>query len=357
MNRFSFWVACLVMVDIGLAAASDEKLLSIATRGGHYEQLQRQELFDPFEKATGISIFTMPYQGGVHIMRNKFAPDLLDMLEVDAIEACSLNLARHSSPDELAVAESDQNVTTEFLDNAFLPCGLAHSTYSTVIAYNEHAFSGVKPESIGALFNTELFPGKRALQKSPANLLEWGLLAEGVPAPQVYDLLSTERGVKLSLEKLDSIRDDIIWWDKPEEAVALLENGDVVMASGFNGLFFEAWLNAAPIVILWDGQIIDRSVWVLPDRSNEQSELALKFVQFATGSKRQAALAQRIPYGPTRSSALSRIGFYPDKSIKMKDQLPSAAHHMTGALYRDTNWYANTRAYRSHLFGDWLESR
>jgi len=336
--------------------AADDKLLSIAARGGHYEDMQRLELFNPFEAATGVTIITMPYYGGVNIMRNKFAPDLLDMREEDATEACALGLARQSIPAELAIATTENAVSTEFIANAFLECGLAHSTYSNVVAYNENAFTDVKPESISDLFDVERFPGMRAIKKTPDNILEWGLLAEGVPASQVYDLLSTERGIRLSLDKLSSIREHIVWSDSPEEAVALLRAGEVVMAAGVNGDFFDAWFTDAPIVIIWDGQIIDRSVWVLPVESTLQTETALAFVQFATRAQQQASMAQRVPYGPTRMSALSRIGFHPDKPIQMQDQLPSAGHHIKGAVHRDTDWYANTRTFRNRLFSDWLES-
>ncbi|NNF78535.1 MAG: ABC transporter substrate-binding protein, partial [Rhizobiales bacterium] len=62
----------------------------------------------------------------------------------------------------------------------------------------------------------------------------------GVPVAQVYDLLSTERGLKVAFRKLEEIRSAIVWWTDPAEPPALLAKGEVAMASGFNGRFFAA---------------------------------------------------------------------------------------------------------------------
>lgn len=63
-----------------------------------------------------------------------------------------------------------------------------------------------------AYFDLERFPGKRALRKSPVGLFEWALLSLTVPREQLYDLLSTRRGLDLAAQRLDEIRESIIWW-------------------------------------------------------------------------------------------------------------------------------------------------
>ena len=70
-------------------------------------------------------------------------------------------------------------------------------------------------------------------------MLEWALRSYGVPRSQIYDLLSTERGLRLAFKRLDSIRDDIVWWEGGAEPVELLTSGRAAMATGFNGRFFQ----------------------------------------------------------------------------------------------------------------------
>src|SRR3546814_3701997 len=61
-----------------------------------------------------------------------------------------------------------------------------------------------------------------------SDLLEWALLADGVPGDKVYSLLRTEAGVARAFAKLATIRDDIVWWEDATEPARLLEEGRVV---------------------------------------------------------------------------------------------------------------------------------
>ncbi|WP_299870992.1 hypothetical protein [uncultured Cocleimonas sp.] len=67
-----------------------------------------------------------------------------------------------------------------------------------------------------------------------------------------------------------------------------------------------------------------------------------------------AKLVEIIPYLPTRKSALRRIGLHAEQGFSMRDQLPTATHHLDRALFIDANWYAITQNLRKTLFWDWL---
>ena len=346
--------------------------LLIGTWGGPYEAAQQTALFTPFEKSSGVSIQTSVYTGGLEVFNESIPPDILDMLEDEAELACEEGLLKpidHSSllharyPGTIVSLsdssedpfEEDKFAKHDFHAGAFARCSVAHLTYSTLIAYDERAFPGEKPLHIDDLFDLERFPGKRALQHSPAALFEWAMMAEGVPISQIYDLLSTERGLRLALKRLETLRGQIIWWDTPAEAIDLLEQGIVVMASGYNGRFFDAWSRGVPINMIWDGQIIDRSVWAIPSASTIDKATALSFLRFALHPERLAHLARQIPYGPVRASAFSYIGLHPDTGIVMSDHLPTAEHHLINALARDTHWYARTSKLREEYFSQWMD--
>ena len=83
---------------------------------------------------------------------------------------------------------------------------VAQLVFSTVVAFDVRAFPGEKPRGIADFFDVERFPGRRALRCAPVALFEWALLAYGMPPTQVYDLLSTERGLDLAVRKLEAIR-------------------------------------------------------------------------------------------------------------------------------------------------------
>lgn len=366
------WCLPILALLTGAGVSAEEPVtpgqsLVIGTWGGSYEAAQRAALFAPFEQASGIRIQTSDYSGGLRIFDQPALPDILDMLEDEAQVACRAGLLKSIDHDSLVQADvvrssqqptlvsSDDFSKDDFQPGVFARCSVAHLTFSTLIAYDERAFTGEKPRRISDFFDLERFPGKRALQRSPAALFEWAMMAEGVPVSQIYDLLSTERGLRLVLRRLEALRGQVIWWDNPAEAVALLEQGEVVMASGYNGRFFDAWSHGAPINMIWDGQIIDRSVWGIPTASKADKASVLSFLRFALHPERAAHMARLIPYGPLRYSAFRYIGLNPDTGMVMSDHLPTAEHHLANALYRDTRWYARTSRLRQAYFSAWVE--
>ena len=333
--------------------------ITISTWGGSYGHAQRKAIFDPFERLTGIKIKTQLQKIGQNILVGKDIPDLVDMEEGNAQLSCQQGLLLTPDfkgiviPDKQPTKKIDANMSP-FFDHIFSSCGVAHITVSTLIAFNPTSFAGKKPQTISDFFDLEKFPGKRGLHKSPSDILEWSLMASGVPNSQIYNLLSTERGLKIAFKQLDTIRKHIIWWETPDMAVSLLSNSTVVMTSGFNGRFFETQSASNPLTMIWDGQILDRSLWVIPASNKVLKPEVAKFIRFATRPEQMAKLAEYIPYGPTRLSALQLIGNHPEKGTSMREQLPTAGHHLDRALMRDTNWYAHTENFRQEVFKKWL---
>ncbi len=275
----------------------------------------------------------------------------------DALLACDQNLLQKLELSTILAPSPDGlDPGKDFIKGSLLPCGIAHLSYSTLIAYDDRAFTGEKPQAIADFFDVKRFPGKRALRKQPSEILEWALMAEGVPINQIYDLLSTDRGMRLALRRLDSIREHIVWWDDPKEPAALLKSRQVVMSSGFNGRFFDAQTHGDTITMIWDGQIVDWDVWVVPLKPDQTTVATNKFLRYVTQSENMAHLAEHIPYGPSRISALKRIGLHPQSRISMRDHLPTAPHHLDRALFRDANWYARTLALRKNRFWGWINS-
>ena len=150
------------------------EVLTVATWGGAYEESQRRAYFDPFTEATGIVIETVRYDGGIRDLEDNLAGegepwDVIDMIQSDARAACDLGLLAPIDPGVLAQAPDGTPPEEDFMKGAIHPCFITQIVFSTVIAYNDRAFSGEKPDSVADFFDLETFPGKRALRRSP----EW----------------------------------------------------------------------------------------------------------------------------------------------------------------------------------------
>ncbi|WP_282605790.1 extracellular solute-binding protein [Pelagibius sp. Alg239-R121] len=333
------------------AAAED---LTVVSWGGAYEAAQQQAVISPFADQTGMEVQVIQYDGTWAALAERGPNegwDVIDMLDDQARVACARGLLLELQPNSLFTPDALADFTPFGPDR----CAVPQNAYARVMAFSDRAFPGVKPTRIEDFFDIARFPGPRAIQRSPDGILEWALMAEGVPPEQVYGLLSTDRGLKLAFRRLDSIRDDILWWQDPAEPAEMLAEGRAVMAAGYNGRFFDmAQRGRAPIDIVWDGRIIGIEVWAIA-ASSDAPDAARAFLTHAAQPSSMARLATHIPYGPTRRSAFDRIGLNPDTGVPMRAYLPNAPQHGGRSLIQDSGWYANTEQLRTRRFRAWLD--
>ncbi|MFG6160271.1 extracellular solute-binding protein [Halomonas sp. 1390] len=351
----------LALALLSLGGAADEDALVVLSWGGAYERAQQAALFTPYTAATGRPVEVRQYDGGIEALRRAVAADevpwdLIDMTRSEAMAACDEGLLEPLSPALLSPAPDGTPAEADFLPDAFGRCAITHSIFATVIAYRTDAFPGRRPTRIGDLFDQRRFPGPRALQDTPAVNLEWALLSYRVPRQELYRLLSTRRGLALAWERLDTL-DEIRWWQAGDTPPRLLAEGEVVMASGYNGRFFEAMVNrGAPIEILWDGQVQEHETWAIP-KGAPHPEAAREFLRFATDTERLADLARHIPYGPARRSAAVRVTTHPESGVDMRLHIPTHPLNTERAVTKDEAWYARTQSRIQALFRDWRARR
>jgi putative spermidine/putrescine transport system substrate-binding protein len=355
----------LVAPALGLAAPDNAApVLRIGTWGGAYARAQREALFEPFSRATGIEIAVRRYDGGLAELRRQVAGDgdelpwdLVDMTMSDTLTACREGLLQPLPHERLPPSPDGVPAARDFIADALTRCGVAHTAYATVIAYDRRAFPGIRPTRVADLFDLERFPGQRALQRAPFGNLEWALRSYGVPAADLYNLLSTRRGLGLALERLDEIASEVRWWRDGGRPVELLAAGQVVMASGYNGRFFDAVAERdAPIEILWDGQIQELENWTI-SAASAQSSAAWDFVRYATSTEALARFARYLPYGPARRSASARVSDHIDRGLDMQPHLPTHPRNARTRIIKDVEWYARTHDRIRAIFTQWLERR
>ena len=354
------FAAALSLVWSAAGAVDERPTLTVVTWGGSYEASQRAAYFEAFEAQEGVEIEVVRYNGGLKALRdhlNSSNPpewDVIDLLMADAQAGCAAGLLEPFDPAILAPAPDGTPAAEDFDDIAFMDCAVAQLVFSTVIAYDDRAFPGEKPQRVADFFDLDRYPGRRALRKAPVGLFEWALRAYGVPRRQIYDLLSTKRGFDLALRKLDGIRHRLVWWESGAEPVEMLKSGEVAMASAYNGRVFHAQaIKNAPISVIWDSQLLDYTTWAIP-KGTPQKDLAERFIRFATRAENLAAQANRISYGPTRHSARRRVGLHVAAGVPMRPHLPTAPRHLAKAIRQDHAWYAQTKALRERRFEAWL---
>ena len=340
-------------------APVEARTITVATWGGPYEHSQVKAYFEPFTERTGVRIEIARYDGGLAELRRQvdggeIAWDLMDMTMADNRAACKLGLIEPIDHSMLLPALDGTPAREDFVDGALTECGVSQIVYAMVAAYNRDAFPGERPAQIEDIFDIRRFPGKRALQKIPEANLEWALRSYGVPREDLYHLLSTERGLRLAFEKLDGIRDHVVWWTSVDQPVELLVTGEVAIASHYNGRLFDAAVvHGHPIETIWDAQLYELGAWGVP-RGTPRLDEALEFIRFATGTRPLAEQARYIAYGPARRSSMKLVSSHAETGVDMRPHLPTSPANFETAILKDTEWYGSLYDRIKARFDAWL---
>src|SRR5690606_22595451 len=182
---------------------------------------------------------------------------------IDLERACAEGLLEVIPRDILLKGDDGTPAEEDFIPAALEnECGVGEIVWSTVYAYNNKTIGDKAPSTIEDLFDLEKFPGKRALRKRAQVNLEWALLADGVPEADVYKVLATPEGQARAFARLDTIKNDIVWFDSWSQAPQLLNDGGAIMVQSANGRFFDAIKREGkPFTIVWDGNLFDLDAW------------------------------------------------------------------------------------------------
>ena len=184
--------------------------------------------------------------------------------------------------------------------------------------------------------------------------MEWALICDGVSPAKVYDVLGTDAGQKRALAKLDTIKSNVVWWTAGAQTPQLLADGEVVVGSTYNGRLFKAIeVDKQPIAMLWDWQVFDLDGWVVPSGSKNKAEV-MKYLRFATDTKRLADQAKWISYGPTRSSSAPLVGNHADLGIPMAPHMPTDPKNAKTTLLYNYEFWADNRDEIDQTFNAWL---
>lgn len=332
--------------------------LTIASWGGAYQRAQEIALINPYAKRTGALVKTIAHnksQGTARAGGDKFEWDVADLPAHIADMACKEGVLETIDPSQLSPASDGTDAVEDFLPGGLAKCAVASVAWSSVVVVNRKAFKGARPKSLEDVFDPKRFPGKRAFPRRPRYVLEMALMADGVELEHLYAELARPEGVKRAFDKLETIRSEIVWWQKPQEPTQYLADGKAAMAVAFNGRVFGAIARKSrEFAIMWDGQIYDLDVWVIA-KTARNKQLAREFLAFATEPKRMAEQASWFPYGPMRRSAIDLVDRHAALGLKLVDYLPTAPANRERALQIDNNFWSKNEAALTVRLETWIK--
>lgn len=359
-----------IMLGASVLALSTTPLmaqdLTIVSWGGAYSSSQQNAYHDPY----------MAANPGVNIINDESSPeavaklramaeagnttwDVVDVEAADAIRLCDEGLALELDADsQLAPGDDGSTASADFGDMLVSDCFIPQIVFSTTFGYRTDMVPAGTDAPTGAcdVFDLETYPGKRALNKRPIANMEWALICDGVAYDDVYDMLETDEGQARAFAKLDTIKAETIWWSASAEPVQLLADGEVFMASAYNGRLFSMIAEQGqPVGMAWNWQMFDLDGWIIPaNLSDERRQAALDYVYFATDTQRLADQAKYISYGPARASSAPLVGMHATLGIEMGPHMPTDPNNAENTFVNNYSWWADYRDDLDAKFQAWL---
>jgi putative spermidine/putrescine transport system substrate-binding protein len=274
----------------------------LRTFGGKVDEALRVAVWDPFTKVSGIEVvpYPMPLAKFRALAEAKSAE--VDM-GANTLDSVALSLQRRGFLEPINYkAFTYTNAEHLAKKNEYMA---ASSAYSYVLAYSTESFSPTKhPRTWTEFWDTKAFPGPRTLPdlQLAAGLLEFALLADGVPPSKLYPL-----DVDRAFGMLSRVRSSVKkFYETGAVAEQLVATKDVVLASISDGRVVRLMDNNAPVAIERTQQqrMYDYHV-ILKDSPNREN--AQKLIDFDLQPDRQAALAALTAYGPTNKQAFKAM--------------------------------------------------
>jgi putative spermidine/putrescine transport system substrate-binding protein len=291
----------------------DGTTLTFASFGGVYQEAQREGWLKPYTALTGVQFQESEESSNATIKAQVESNNV----EWDVVDVGN-DFGLDGNADLLEPLDYSLIKQDEILPGFATTYRVGDITYGVVLAYNTDKTAGKVPEGWADFFDTAKIPGKRGLWKySTGGVLEFALMADGVkPA----DLYTPKLDVDRAIKKLDTIKDDIVWWGSGAESQELIGSGEVAMSMIWNGRGYSAkHTDNKPVEMQWNQQILTADYFVVP-KGTPNKQVAMEFIAWATCANNNAAVSDKIPYGPTNKNAKANPAVVQDLAVTNVDE-------------------------------------
>jgi putative spermidine/putrescine transport system substrate-binding protein len=304
--------------------------LVVNASGGAMGQAMKNSYVAVFEQRTGIPVtLTSPNDLGklkAMVESKNVEWNVTEINSADARRAARLGLLEPI--DEKIV---DRSSYPEQARDSYL---LTTSVYSTLMAFRTDVFKDSRPKTWADFWDVRRFPGPRSMWNSPVDNLELALLADGVKPEALYPL-----DVDRAFKKLAEIKPHVtVWWTSGAQHAQLLVDKEVVLSTGWNGRFYRAIKEGAPIDVSWSQGIIKQAYFGIPKGAKDQF-WGQQFLAAMLDPKAQATFANTFVSPGLNPESLR----YADPAVRAF--LPTDAENLAKQFWQDDKWWdANVEA-------------
>jgi putative spermidine/putrescine transport system substrate-binding protein len=220
------------------------------------------------------------------------------------------------------------------------------SAYSTVMGYRTDVWpAGKGPKTWADFWDLKKFPGPRTMQNKPLDNLEFALLADGVALDKIYPI-----DVNRAFKKLDEIKKSVtVWWTTGAQSAQLLIDKECVLGTAWNGRYFAASKQNAPIHTEWNQGSIKESAFVIP-KGAKDAHWAQQLFAVMCDPKLQATYANIVTYPGLNLDSPQ----YVDPAIA--PHLPTYKDNINKQFWQNVEWWLDNGKAIEERWSKWVIS-
>ena len=330
--------ACAPEADSGGDSGSDlSGQVIFADYGGPTNESRQVAFFDTFGDETGVEVISDAI----------VEAQMFEMFEggegdYDLIQASPDYVVTYG--DNLLSLPSDVTVN-DMMPEEVQDKAVGGFVFAVAQAWLTETFPDGGPQDWADFFDTEKFPGKRAWPGSPWSFdasFEIALLADGVAPEDLYPL-----DLERATAKLDTIRDDLVFYETYAETQTLLTSGTASIAVSVNGQFTSLINQGVDVTVQWNQAFPSPAFFVVPAKApNPENVWAL--ANWMADPENQLTFVQRTGYGPATADVLDLL------SEDELENMPTTPEHLEIAVPRDNDYVAENYSLLLDTYTAWL---
>lgn len=322
------------------AAGSGADQLTVVMWGGQDQKTHVKEAIQPWGDETGVTIKQdSPSDYAKFRAQVESGKVSWDVVEVEP------NFA-HTACDNGWAEKLDTSIvdTTDLNPEEVTDCAIPVLEYAFTIGYNTDTFKDAHPTTWAEFFDTEKFPGKRGFWKyATGAIFEAALLADGVKADELYPL-----DIDRAFKKLDTIKDDIVFYETGEQQQQLVASGEAPLVQAWNGRIYSAAKEGQPVANEWNEHLLSYDQLVIPKGAKNAGNAQKWMKWYVEHPEAQAGYSNATAYGPITEAALEHV------KPEVLAELPTSPENAPKrAAIIDYAWWADNYDEVSERLNEW----
>jgi putative spermidine/putrescine transport system substrate-binding protein len=279
-------VSAAAMMAFAISAFAQVKELHVMDAGGQWGDAVAKCIDEPLLKEKGIKVITET-PGGYAKLAAQAKSGVINNVSTDGSTSELSRMAAEGLIEEIDWAAIDPKPMFDEAKNKY---GFGSSYYSTIMAWRK----GVPaPSNWVEFFDTEKFPGKRALPDYPDYVLPFAAIADGMTPEEVSKGIDLDRAFKT----LKRVKKDSIWWQAGAQPPQLLKDNEAQYAISWSGRV----VGQEGVETSFNQGMLDMSWFVVAKgATDDQKKMLYQWFHDQTIPEKQACVAQYISYpGPS----------------------------------------------------------